>query len=78
MSIEAENLAYWLSHPLEDEDILVLRSVKSGNQARVRRPEYQFTVAYLIAEECIDWNEEDDILTITGKGEDALEHFKEQ
>jgi len=69
---DGRNLAYWLSDPLPDESVEVLRRVKDGVQGFFRD---QLEVAYLIARECVEADLENHTLAITEKGEDALEYF---
>lgn len=62
----------------ERDEYLVLRKLKSGLQPRRDDMSTKFSVALLIAEYCVDWNEETDTLSITEKGEDVLEWLKEE
>ena len=77
--VNAHNMAYWIANPMGPEELYVLKTVKSGGEfgSYRQRKKYQFYIAFLIAEECLDWNEDTGALSITEKGEDALDFFKE-
>lgn len=66
------NLAYWLCHPLDPKDVEILKRIQDKTQSYFRD---RFEVAYLIARECVEADNEKQTLTITEKGEDALEYF---
>lgn len=74
MALTANNLAHWMAHPLEGREILVLERIKEGSQPFDRD---QFEVAYLIARECVEADMDERTLTITSKGEEGLEVFRE-
>ncbi len=63
------DIAYWIAKPLEEGYVRVLRGKADG------RPSYwrPFETAFLIARKCL----EKDGLTLTEKGKEALEFYKE-
>ena len=73
MNISGNNLAYWLSHKLEPEEVRVLRRVKEDRQGFF---EERFEVAHLIALECVEADLDAGTLRITEKGLEGLEFFK--
>jgi len=60
---------YWIVNPLDNDLLRVLR-----NKAReaIGAHDYAFESAYLIAIGCL----EGDGMTLTAKGRDALEHYR--
>lgn len=61
---------------LEHEEYVVLRKVKNGLQPK--RKDHAFSIALLIVEGCVIWNEKEDTLSITELGEETLEELKEE
>ena len=75
MSVEANNMVYWLLNPLGASEARVLRRVARGsitNASQTTR--CRFDVAHLIARECLLYDEPTGRIAITEKGLDALEH----
>jgi len=68
------NAGYWISHPLGEDEILVLKSVNDGVQSFDRD---RLQVAYLIAMGCVKANLGEGTLAITDKGLDGMEFFGE-
>jgi len=73
MSIE--NAVYWSRDPLDSGDIAVLRRIKAGKQ---RATLDRFSVAYLVARGCVSADYDPLTLTVTEKGDDALEYFAKE
>lgn len=70
--ISANNVAYWLCHPLDPNYIRVLERVRDGVQPFHNN---RFEVAYLISLECVEADCENKTLAITEKGEEAIEFY---
>lgn len=64
------DITYWIMHPLEDEDVATLKRAKMGifDHARGR-----FSIAFLIAQECLHFDGE--LVSVTTKGEEAIAFF---
>ena len=68
------------SIPYEDlgpDEVLALKKVGNGI-TKVNRKEDILPVAYLIATSCVSWNQEEDELTLTEKGKEALEFYRSE
>ena len=74
MNISGNNMNYWLINPLKPEEVRVLRRVKENRQGFF---EERFEIGHLIALECVEADCEACTLTITGKGLEGLEFFKD-
>ena len=72
MSATLSNLAYWLAHPLDPDEVQVLWQIKMGVQPFFRN---KLETAYLIALSCVTPDYEEQKLNITEKGLDALAVF---
>jgi hypothetical protein len=68
------NIAYWLSHGLDPDEVQVLWQVKMGVQPFRRNT---LEIAYLIALGCVTTDLDREELTITEKGLDALSFFRD-
>ena len=66
------NTGYWISHPLGDDELQVLRKVNDGVQSFDRD---RLQVAYLIAMGLVKANLGEGTLSVTEKGIDGIEFF---
>jgi hypothetical protein len=66
------NTVYWMRDPLEHGEVLILRRIKSGTQPFMMN---RLSVAYLVARGCVLADLEARKLSVTDKGDDALDHF---
>jgi hypothetical protein len=73
MSTPGANILHWICNPLDAEDVTVLRRVKAGTQSFYAN---RLSVAYLVARECVFADLEACKLSVTEKGEDALDHYR--
>lgn len=64
------DIAYWITHPLEDEYVATLKRAKRGIFDHVRE---RFSIAFLIAEECLCFDGKS--VSITIKGKEAIKFF---
>lgn len=66
---------YWITHPLDDKDVITLRDAKRGIFDHVRN---RFSIAFLIAQECLSLDGQSGqmpLVSITAKGSEAIEFF---
>lgn len=75
MSYSGGNVAYWLSHPLQPDDVRVLRRIRGGHQSFFAN---RLSVAYLISMECVAANLDARTLSVTDKGADAIDFYEER
>jgi hypothetical protein len=71
------NIGYWFGDPLSDDAVKMLRRFQHGGispKAADHLHKDRFQVAYLIARECLSFNQGQ--VTITEKGQDALEFYR--
>lgn len=66
------NMGYWLSNRLDRETVEVLSRIERECQDFY---DNRFAIAYLISLDCVIADLDNERLTITDKGRDALEFF---
>lgn len=66
------NVVYWMNDPLDAGEVIVLRRIKDGVQ---RFTSDRLSVAYLVARGCVSADLETRKLSVTNKGDDALDHY---
>lgn len=71
------NAFYWGFHErLEPGEVLMLRRIQNGTcPLYPPLPEQRFAIAHLIAIDCVVADYEEETLTVTEKGEDAIAFY---
>jgi hypothetical protein len=70
--MSANNLAYWVSNPLDARCVRLLERVSKGKH---RWASDRLNEAYLISQDCLVPDYENLVLKLTPKGQDALKFF---
>ena len=70
MSATADRILYWMHNPLSKTE---LRFLRRAIKESFFPPPTDSHIAYLIALECLSWDDDTWKVSITEKGEDALD-----
>jgi hypothetical protein len=74
VSQAAENILHWVLNPLDPKEVTILKDLRDRNA----QPHDRFWTAHLIACECLSWDEESQLCTVTEKGLEGLASCEDQ
>jgi hypothetical protein len=70
--MKPKNPIHWMMDPLDTESLAILRRLYFHDRTALSK---NFEIAYLIARECVEYDEKANIIAVTPKGVEAIDYY---